>query len=437
MKISPARITAFEILSKIASDKAFSAVLLPFYEEKLSPKDRALVHELTLGILRKQLYLDRIIELLTKKKIGKFDAEVLVSLRMGLYQILFLDKIPHSAAVNESVNLVQKAKKTSAKGLVNAILRKASREKIEPTFESEVEKLSIENSHPRWLVEKWTKDFGIEETEKLLKANNETPRLVFRLTAKSAEKTVETLKKLGLDLEESQIIAGAWIVKKPNEMLYAYARQGKIYFQEESSQLVGSLIKLGENQRFFDVCAAPGSKTTFAALQNAHLENRRIFAGDRHRNRTKFLRENCRKQGAKSVAIAQYDAEDGLPFAADSFDLVLVDAPCSGTGTLRHNPEIRYSLTEKDLEDLTKKQLEILENASNVLKKGGNLIYSTCSLENEENEKIVNDFLRRNPKFQKRLPDLPPGFLTKEGFARTFPHRDKTDGFFIAKLEKS
>jgi 16S rRNA (cytosine967-C5)-methyltransferase len=242
MKISPTRISAYEILKKIASDNAFSSVLLPLYEEKLSPKDRGLVHELTLGVLRRQLYLDRIIEILTKKKTSKFDLEVLISLRIGLYQILFLDKIPASAAVNESVNLVQMAKKTSAKGLVNAVLRKASREKIDLNYADEIEKLTVETSHPRWLIEKWIADFGYEETAKLAEANNKTTRLVFRLTNKSDEKTAETLKKLGLEITESDIVSGAWLVEKPNEMLYLYAREGKIYFQEESSQLVANLM---------------------------------------------------------------------------------------------------------------------------------------------------------------------------------------------------
>lgn len=437
MKISPARLATFEILVKIASDKAYSSVLLPQYEEKLAPRDRALTHELTLGTLRKQLYLDRIIEVLTKKKLAKFDLEVIAALRLGLYQILFLDKIPHSAAVNESVNLVQKAKKTSAKGLVNAVLRKASREKIELSFENEIEKLAVENSHPQWLVEKWQRDFGVEETEKLLEANNKTPQSVFRLTNNSDDKTLEILRKLGVDFVESEIAEGAWIIKKPNEMLYAYARQGKIYFQEESSQLVASLIRLEEKQKFLDVCAAPGSKTTLIALQNKNLENTHIFAGDLHRSRASFLLESCRNQGVEFVNIVQYDAEKSLPFAEDTFDCLLIDAPCSGTGTLRHNPEIRYTLTAQDLADLSKKQLEILENASKVLKKGGSLIYSTCSLEREENESVINFFLEKHPEFQRRLPKLPPKFLTKEGFVRTFPNRDQTDGFFIAELAKS
>lgn len=436
MKISPARIAVYEILKKIASDNAYSSVLLPMYEEKLSPKDRGLVHELTLGVLRRQMYLDRIIETLTKKKTAKFDLEVLISLRIGLYQILFLDKIPASAAVNESVNLVQMAKKTSAKGLVNAVLRKAAREKIELVFTDEIEKLAVEYSHPRWLIEKWIADFGREDAAKLAKINNQTPRMVFRLTKKSDEKTVETLKKLGFELTESELISGACHVANPNELLYLYAREGKIYFQEESSQMVAKMVNLREGERFFDVCAAPGSKTTFVAGQSEECEKQNIFAGDLHWNRAAFLRENCLKQGTGYANVLQYDAENALPFAEETFDCVLVDAPCSGTGTIRHNPEIRYSLKPEDLQDLSFKQLNILKNASKTLKKGGRLIYSTCSLEKEENESVVDFFLDKNPGFRKLQLNLSPHFLTEHGYARTFPHRDETDGFFIAQLEK-
>ena len=436
MKISPARIAAYEILKKIASDKAYSSVLLPLYEDKLEPKDRGLVHELTLGVLRHQIYLDRIIEVLTKKKTAKFDLEVLIALRIGLHQILYLDKIPASAAVNESVNLVQMAKKTSAKGLVNAVLRKAAREKITLQYVDETERISVETSHPIWLIEKWARDFGFEKAEKIATANNQTPQMVFRLTNKSDEKTAETLKKLGLELTESEILSGAWLVSKPNEMLYLYAREGKIYFQEESSQLVASLVNLHKAEKFLDVCAAPGSKTTFVAMHNAQCKTQKIFAGDLHWNRVRFLKENCRKQGIYSGNVLQYDAEKSLPFADETFDCVLIDAPCSGTGTIRHNPEIRYSLEPKDLENLSFKQLKILENASKITKKGGRLIYSTCSLEKEENESVVDSFLEKNRDFQKGQLNLSAQFLTEQSYARTYPHTDKTDGFFIAQLEK-
>jgi 16S rRNA (cytosine967-C5)-methyltransferase len=435
MKISPARLASFEILGKIEKEKAFSSVLLPLYEEKLETRDRALCHELTLGVLRKKIYLDRVVESFSKTKIAKLDVEVLNALRLGLYQLLFLDKIPDFSAINESVNLVRQAKKTSAKGFVNAVLRRATREKPELKFADEVERVSIETSHPRWLIENWIRQFGFAETEKLAKSNNETPRMVFRLTAKSSEKTVEILQKLGVDLIESEIVSGAWRVEKANEMLFAYASEGKIYFQEESSQMVAETINPEPNEKFLDVCAAPGSK--FTKIQNSKFKIQNFaVAGDLYEHRLRFLKQSAANQGVKKLNLAAYDAENDLPFADEAFDSVLLDAPCSGTGTIRHNPEIRYFLAEKDFAELHGKQLRILKNASKTLKKGGRLIYSTCSLEEIENEAVIESFLAENAGFEKAGLNLKDKFLTAEGFARTFPHRDGTDGFFIAALRK-
>jgi 16S rRNA (cytosine967-C5)-methyltransferase len=438
IKISPARFAAFEILLRIESEKAFSSVLLPIYERELSTKDRALCHALTLGVLRKKLYLDRIIEQFTKKKTEKLDLAVLLALRIGLFQVLFLDKIPAYSAINESVNLAHLARKRSAAGLVNAVLRRAARDEIKFEFFDEIEKLSIETSHPRWLIEHWTKQFGLLETEKLAAANNETPKLVFRLTNKSDEKTLDTLRKLDLEIAESAVVTGAYEVLKSNEILHLYAAEGKIYFQDEASQLVAETVQLQPNENFLDVCAAPGSKTTQInyQLQFTNYELQAFVAGDRHFHRLQVLRETCERVGAENVKIVAYDAEKSLPFAAESFDVVLVDAPCSGSGTIRHNPEIRYFLQAEDFAELSAKQLKILENASKVLKTGGRLIYSTCSLEPEENEAVCERFLAAQTRFGKVLPDLPEKFLTEEGFARTFPQKHKTDGFFIAVFEK-
>ena len=436
-KIAPARLAAFEILYRIESEKAFSSVLLPIYGEKLSVQDRALSHALTLGVLRKKLYLDRAIEQFTKKKTEKFDLAVLIALRLGLFQILFLDKIPAHASINESVNLVYRAKKRSAAGLVNAVLRRAARGAVNLEFFDEVDRISIETSHPRWLIEHWTKQFGFEETKNLAVANNETPRLVFRLTEKSDEKTLETLKKFGLEIIQSAIVPNAWEVLKSNEIVHLYAGEGKIYFQDEASQLVGQAVHLKPVESFLDVCAAPGSKTTQINFESRLIKSglKKFVAGDIYFQRLRFLRETCEKVGAKEVEIVAYDAADNLPFSDESFDVVLVDAPCSGSGTLRHNPELRYFLQSGDLTGLSVKQLKILKNASKTLKPGGRLIYSTCSLEREENEAVCGKFLAARTDFKKVLPDLPETFLTEEGFARTFPQKHHTDGFFIAVFE--
>jgi 16S rRNA (cytosine967-C5)-methyltransferase len=418
-KISLARISAFEILLKIEKERAFSSILLPIYEANLSANDRALCHELVLGVLRKQIYLDKIIENFSNKKL---DLEVRIALRIGLYQLLFLDKIPAYSAINESVNLVVKAKKTSAKGFVNAILRRVTREKIELNFADETERISVETSHPRWLIEKWISQFGIEETEKLAVANNQTPDLNFRFTAK----TTDAIKK---SLETSQ---------PERSFLRDLAENGKIYFQDEGSQLIGKSVGLQNGEKFLDICAAPGSKATLVASEKAKVKSENLFvAGDSHWNRVRILRENCLKQGINFINILQYDAEKSLPFADETFDVVLLDAPCSGTGTIRHNPEIRYHLQEKDFRELSAKQLRILENASKILKRGGRLIYSTCSLEKEENEGVIESFLSANEHFSVIKNDIYAKFSNEKGYARTFPQRDAMDGFFIVTMKKS
>lgn len=447
MKISPARIAAFEILTKIESERAFSSVLLPIYEEKLEARDRALCHEITLGTLRKQLYLDKVIEKLTNGK--KLDAAVKVILRSALYQLICLDKIPAHAAINDAVNLVQKAKKSSAKSFVNAILRRFTREKFELNFTDEIERISIETSHPQWLIERWIRQFGFEQAEKTAAANNETPSAVFRLTNKSDENTVEILSKLGLEITASELVENAWKVAASNQMLRLYADEGKIYFQDEGSQLVAQSVKLKGNESFLDVCAAPGSKLTqISALRiqssglgesaqnpKSKIQNL-IVGGDFYEQRARILQVNCRRQAAENVSVVRYDAERELPFAAESFDVVLLDAPCSGTGTIRHNPEIRYFLEEKDFAELAAKQLRILKNASKVLKKNGRLIYSTCSLEREENEAVAERFLEEDVNFTKVAPKVAERFITPGNYARTRPQIDKTDGFFIAEFEK-
>lgn len=428
--VSPARKASFEILQKIQNEKAFSSALLSKYGADLSQKDRSLCHELTLGVLRNQIYLDAIVEKLANKTTEKFDLAVVLAMRIGLYQLLFLDKVPVFAAINESVNLVQIAKKTSAKNLVNAILRRAAREKTELEFVDEIEKLSVETSHPKWLLEKWISEFGFEETEKIAKANNEVPRSAFRFTNKAHGSNAE----MGNVFTASKFVEGCFLARTIDPNLIELSEKGEIYFQDEASQMVARAVSIEKNDIFLDVCASPGGKTTQVAMRAPGTAT--LVGGDLHWHRVKFLQENCHRQGAEFACILQYDAEKSLPFADDSFDSVLVDAPCSGTGTIRHNPEIRYFLRESDFAALPEKQLTILKNASKVVRNSGHLIYSTCSLEFEENEAVVEAFLRENPNFRKVSPNVSEKFLTAEGFARTFPHRDEMDGFFIAAFQK-
>lgn len=423
MKISPARKAAFQVLLRIEKEQAYSSVLLPQVESELGDLDRGLCHELVLGSLRRQIYLDRVIEVLANSR--KLDIEVRIALRLGLYQLYFLDKIPDHAAISESVDLVQFARKTSSKGFVNAMLRIATRERPELFFTDDIDRISVETAHPRWLIEKWTRDHGIERSANLATANNETPPISFRILHESAE-----VNSLVESSTRSEVVDGCYTTVNRAALANELAERGYIYIQDEASQMVAHSVTVPEGGRFADLCAAPGGKTGLIAKLNPTAS---ISACDIHVSRVRFLEENCRRQDVQ-VEVFQCDATQALPFQTASFDTVLVDAPCSGTGTIRRNPEIRYSLSPEDLVKLQSKQLAILSNASKLIKTGGSVVYSTCSLEFEENESVVAAFLSQNPEFALQDPRVPLRFLTDEGFARTSPDRDSMDGFFIAHL---
>lgn len=425
MKISRARVAAYEILKRIETDHALSANLLPQYESNLSPRDAALAHELVLGALRRQIYLDRHIEAHSGKK--KTDPEITVALRLGLYQLYFLSRIPAHSAINESVELAKYARKRSAAGFINGILRSAERERRSLSFESKIEQISYETSHPVWLLEKWVRDFGVEAAHSIAVANNRVPTLTFRRTKKGIDHP--------LDLSvysESQITQGCFSADRLDDDLRRMSGDGLIYFQDEGSQMIANSIDLTNGGRFLDVCASPGGKATVVA---ANYPDVTIIAGDLTARRIDTLVQVVEKQGA-DVQVVRYDAERNLPYAESSFDAVLVDAPCSGTGTIRHNPEIRYRVKTEDLSRLRALQLSILENSANVVVSGGTLTYTTCSLELEENERVIDAFLAKREDFEPITPLAPEEFLRGNRSLRTWPHLHEMDGFFLSTMRR-
>jgi 16S rRNA (cytosine967-C5)-methyltransferase len=427
MNISPARTAAFDVLERIEENSEFSSVLLPIYEDKLETRDRALCHEIVLGVLRNRIYLDRIIDDFAANR--KLDHAVRISCQIGLYQLLFLTRVPAHSIVNESVNLVVRAKKTSAKGFVNAFLRGASKQKPEFEFTDEIDRISVQHSHPRWLIEKWSLQFGIERAESIAASNNQQPAIAFRLT----RSTNDTDRLLFEKYPRSEWVEGCFLADKSTPDLISLGNAGRILFQDEASQLVGRSIVVSGNGPIIDLCAAPGGKFGQISMLNPRST---VFAADRSRKRIDTMSESLRNQGLGQTNIIQFDATQLLPFADCSFEIVFVDAPCSGTGTIRHNPEIRYLLQPDAIAQKAVKQLQILEMASKVVRSGGALHYSTCSLEKEENENVVNAFLASYTEFEIAVPNIPDRFITKEGFGRTFPDRDNMDGFFISVLKR-
>lgn len=435
-KVSPARLAAFEILNRV-QEGAYSSILLANENVDLKTEDRALCYELVLGVLRRQIFLDALIEHYASRKTEKLDLPVLISLRLALYQLRFLTRIPESAAVNESVNLIHHARLRSATAFVNATLRRAIREKeYEPSTiaKNDIERVSIQTSHPIWLIEKWVNDFGLDETEKFANANNEAAPTVFRLTNRSEKNLIESLRDSKIKLVESQITPNAWHVEKMSLLLQKLSQDGKLYFQDEASQLVAHILNARSDDSILDLCAAPGSKTTYIATLQPKLK--RLVACDIHEHRLSVVKEIANKTGVERLETIKLDATQELPFENKEFDRVLVDAPCSGTGTLRRNPEIRYRITEGDISKLAEKQKQILLNAARVVKIGGRLVYSTCSVEREENEQVVEDFLKMEKSFEIVTPTVDSPLFFEKGTLRTFPQKHGTDGFFIAVFER-
>ena len=375
----------------------------------------------------------------------KTDIEVKLVLLLGLYQLLYLDRVPAHSAINESVELAARARKTSAKGFVNAILRKTAEGIPALTFQDDVEEISVNSSHPRWLLERWVSQFGFERARSISEANNVAPPLAFRLTVKGISElearvedrteAVKALQQIAATKVRSSLVSNTgFVAERMTTELRKLSDQGSIYFQDVGSQIVANSVELKQVNWFWDVCAAPGGKTSLLAVRR-EAGKPYLVAGDVQSERVARLAETCKRHGVDAFVL-QYDARSA-PFSEAFFDAILVDAPCSGTGTIRHNPEIRYHLSPEDISRLARKQLEILESASKHTRPGGKLIYSTCSLEQEENEGVSERFLLRNRNFEIVRSGFPDRLVGTDGAMRTFPDRDGTDGFYAIRFVKS
>jgi len=433
--VSPARLAAFEILLRV-EDGAYASLLLAQKEPELDPRDRALCHELVMGVLRWQLWLDRLAEYYTKRPTADLDSAIRLILRLGLYQLRFLSRVPASAIVNESVNLVHRARLRSAGALVNAVLRRAARElEVDPAqaLSDPIERLAVATSHPAWLIERWTKSFGIEEAEALARANNQAAPIAFRVVNQraSADEVIAKLRASGAKLVPSKIARHAWRITENRRLFSELVAGGRVYVQDEASQMVVQVLDARPGERVLDLCAAPGSKST--QIADAMNNSGAVIASDVHAHRLWTVTETAKLHDLQNINCVVFNGLAPLPLNEHSFDRVLVDAPCSGTGTLRRNPEIRWRISADDIDDLSSRQRQLLLNAARLVKPGGRLVYSTCSVEPEEDESVVQTFLENNINFS--LVELPFGNgLGMDGTARTWPQHHDTDGFFVASF---
>jgi 16S rRNA (cytosine967-C5)-methyltransferase len=458
MAISKSRTIAFDILLGVATQDAYAdESLRAALDETVRSEDAGLATELTLGVLRWQRPLDFLIDRILTKKVKALDIEVRIALRLGVYQLYFLERVPAHAAVHESVELVKKARKRSAAPLVNAVLRKVAKQPIPAGAPGErfasllsgklpvAESLGIQYSHPTWLVERWLRAFGNERTRALLEANNRVPALsAYVLDAQRREEAMASLAKAGCMVKPGSLLRDAWTLHGGNPSASEAARHGWVAIQDEASQAVAHLVSVTAGNSVLDLCAAPGGKTmilSFAAGPQGH-----VIAADLHARRMRAMMERFQRAGVRNVESIVLDATKPLPFE-HRFDRILVDAPCSGTGTLARHPEIRWRLRAEDLTDLHSRQVNLLRNALPALVPGGRLVYSTCSLEPEENELVVaeaqsgsvNEFRVVAPRgdLQRVLREdiAPESLVGADGFFRTFPPQNGTDGFFAGVIE--
>ncbi len=452
MAVSPARAVAFEILLRVEREDSYAAEMLHSARAaRLSSRDHGLATELVMGVLRWRSLLDQRLSGASSQRLERLDGEVLTALRLGAYQLLFFSRVPAHAAIFESVELVKVARKRSAASFVNAVLRKIAGDSrgnfiAEIDEASDVTNLARAASHPPWLVARWVEQHGFQVTRQICAQDQTVPATtihIFGDRSKQDQTEVE-LGAAGVQLAPGRLLSSARRVLSGDITAMRAYQEGRVSIQDEASQLVAILT--GRGKTILDCCAAPGTKTALLARRNPRAK---VFATELHLHRARLLRD---LNGLRNVHIVVADARQS-PFSF-TFDCVLVDVPCSGTGTLARNPEIKWRLKKEDLGDLQSRQVAILKAAMAQLAKGGRLVYSTCTLEREENESVLEtalsgtaefriadcrqelDQLRQSGELASELGEQDIASLVAGAYLRTIPGVHPCDGFFAALIER-
>jgi 16S rRNA (cytosine967-C5)-methyltransferase len=426
--IAPARRAACDaLLAHGASGTDLAAAVAAVRSGLTEPRDQTLLTELVSGTVRMRGAIDHQLALRCSRPLDALDAVVLTSLRLGAFQLMYLDRVPASAAVNDAVALTRRAGKTSAGGMVNAVLRALSRDRETLVWPDAPEPvaLAVRHSHPEWLVERWLVRYGSERTRQWLAFNNEAPQLCLatnRLHG-TRDELAERLLAEGVATEPTRRARHGLVVVSGPALSTGAFREGRFVVQDEASQLISELGAITPGQRVLDLCAAPGGKTVALAARCA--PGGRVVACDVRPRRVRLLRATLRRTGRTEVAVVQVAASGDLPFSAEAFDAVVVDAPCSGLGTLRRDPDIRWGRRAEDLPRLAAAQRGLMHRAAVLVKPGGQLIYSTCSSEPEENEAVVAAFLAAAPAFRLVLEH------------RTLPPDDRLEAFYGAVIARN
>ena len=447
-----ARKAAFAIVQTVLKGANLSQALTEYRDSLADSRDRALVTTIATGTFRWLAALDHIIEQVSRRPPRQLDSEVMNVLRLGVFQLLYLDKVPASAAVNESVHLIRQVGKSSASTFVNAVLRRVAAKPShlllppEPTdadsIETKLDYLSLTCSHPRWLVERWLLRHGLQDTIYRVRFNNSPPALTLRANRLHIRRDdlAELLDKQGVHTRPTEFARDGLVVVSGNPYRIPVALQRLFLAQDEASQLVAELVAPRAGENILDACAAPGGKVT--ALAATLFSSGLLVAGDIRPRRLKLLQDLTTRLGATKTRFVQLDLRTPAPFPA-VFDRVLVDAPCSGLGILRRDPEIRWRRQPPDLKRFAAMQLLITSHAGATVRPGGHLIYATCSGEPDENEEVVSAFLDTHPEFElvplEQLGSLPIGLrraLDKQGRIATTAATHNLESFFAATLRR-
>ena len=431
---------ALKTVYKIDKEEAYSNIALDEMikdnRKKLDDRDIGFISELVYGITTWKLTLDEIIKKYSKIRLKKISPWILNILRMGIYQIVFLDKVPKSAAVNESVNLAKRYGHKSSSNFVNAILRNVEKHDYEEFFqiEDDIERISKTTSMPTWIIEELLKENNIQFVEEICKNSNIKPKVTIRInTLKiNKEEMEKLLKERNIEFEEGKLENFLILDKvKHIENLDIY-KEGYFTIQDEGAGLIAYMLKPRENEIVLDACSSPGGKTTYMAEM---MEDKgKIVAFDLHEHRVKLVEENAKRLGIHIIKTKCEDASIYKEEYKEKFDKILLDVPCLGLGVLKRKPDIKWKRKKEDIEEITKVQKEILETCSKYLKTGGQLVYSTCSILKEENEDIIQEFLKKHTDFEQISlnEEKYEVNINKNGNIQLYQNIEN-DGFFISK----
>ena len=450
--IDKAREVALKILYKIDVDSAYSNIVLDEMikqnKNNLNEKDIGLISEIVYGVTTWRLTLDTIIKKHSKIRLKKISPWILNILRMSIYQIVFLDKIPKSAAVNEGVNLAKRYGHTSSSGFVNAILRKVTKQDYVELFniKNDVEKISKTNSIPEWIIEELKKEgMEINKIEDICRNSNLRPKVSIRVN--TLKTTKEELKKAliekNINVEDGILEDFLILDKVRNIENMKEFKEGLFTVQDEAAGLTALILNHKKEEKILDACSSPGGKTTYIAQivdNNAEIE-----AWDLHESRIKLVEQNAKRLGINIFKTKVNDATQYNENYFEKFNKILLDVPCLGLGVLKRKPDIKWKRKKEDVETISKIQYEILNTCSKYLKKGGKLVYSTCSILDKENKDIISKFLKENNNFEIEKIDISKHenknynyfekYIVDNKFIQVYQN-EKTDGFFICKLKK-